>query len=339
MRIWYDACTGKQVRYAVAIAKRLRKLGHDVILTTREHPDTLPLARYLKEDFKVIGKYDPSSLSTRLQESAQRILEMSRLFQSHAPDLAIAHQSVELCRVAFGLNIPIVLTADTPYADAVNRLTIPLADTLIVSEAIPKRFFKNLGVKRIVQFKGVDEVAWMKDFVPSKKFDFDKPLIVLREMETKAAYAIDKTDLTETLARKLTSLGNVLLLPRYDSQERKRILVMKEFTDSLNLIAYADLIVNMGGTMAREAALRGTPSIVISTFTGSHVNQYVAKKGFPLFIVDSSEVMDYAKKYIGRKWDVKEKLNELENPVDIISDLVQEKTSKMAKNKKNINNF
>jgi predicted glycosyltransferase len=129
------------------------------------------------------------------------------------------------------------------------------------------------------------------------------------------------------------------LLPRYDSKERKGFLVMKEFVDSLNLIAYADLIVNMGGTMAREAALRGTPSIVISTFTGSNVNRYVAKKGFPLFIVDSAGVMDYAKKYIGRKWDVKEKLDELENPVDIISDLVQEKTSKTAKNKKNINNF
>lgn len=331
MRVWYDACTGKQVRYAVAIAKRLRKLGHEVILTTREHPDTLPLAKHLKEKFQVIGKYDPASFFTRLEASAQRVLKMSKLFQGNAPDLAIAHQSVELCRVAFGLNVPIILTADTPYADAVNRLTIPLADTLVVSEAIPQRFFKNFGAKTIVQFKGVDEVAWIKDFVPSKKFDYKKPLIVLRQMETKAAYALGKSDLTEILAKKLASLGTVLLLPRYDFRPRKDLLVLQGFVDSLNLATYADLIINMGGTMAREAALLGTPSIVIYTFSSSHVNEYVAKKGFPLFIVDSSKVISCAKKYVGHKWNVKEKLDELENPIDIIEKIVQKKATERNK--------
>jgi len=325
MRIWYDACTGKQVRYGVAIAKRLRRLGHEVVLTTRKHPDTLPLAKYLKEDFIVVGRYSPASLLTRLQESAQRIIMMGKLFRDDVPDLAIAHQSVELCRVAFGLGIPIVLTADTPYADTVNKLTIPLADALIVSEAIPRRFFENFGVTKIIQFKGVDEVAWLKDFVPSEKYDYKRPLIVIRQMETRAAYALGKADLTEMLAKKLSCIGNVLLLPRYDSHVRKGVATAKGFIDSLNLAAYADLAINMGGTMAREAALQGTPSIVVSTFKSAHVNEYVAKKGFPLFIVDSSQVVDYAKKYIGQKWNVKEKLKELEDPVDMIEKVMKEK--------------
>jgi len=333
VRIWYDACTGKQVRYGVAIAKRLRQLGYEVILTTREHPDTLSIAKALNEKFITIGKYSPTSLFTRLQKSTQRMLEMCKLFQDNVPDLAIAHQSVELCRVAFGLNIPLILTADTPYAQAVNRLTIPLADTLIASKAIPQRFFKGFGAQSIVQFNGVDEVAWVKDFVPTEKFDFKKPLIVVRQMETKASYALGKTDLTERLAQKLTSIGNVLFLPRYDFGERKGLMIIKGFVDSLNVAAHADLVINMGGTMAREAALQGTPSIVISTFSRSYVNEYVAKKGFPLVIVDSSKVISYAKKYVGRKWDVKEKLDELENPVDIIEKVVEEKKdSKVTKN-------
>jgi len=56
MRIWYDACTGKHVRYGVAIAKRLREMGHEVVLTTRKHPDTVPLAKFLNEDFIVVGR-------------------------------------------------------------------------------------------------------------------------------------------------------------------------------------------------------------------------------------------------------------------------------------------
>ena len=330
MRIWYDACTGKQVRYAVAIAKRLRRLGHEIILTTRKHPDTLPIAKTLNEKFLIIGEYNPTSLFTRLQESTHRMLKMCELFQDNVPDLTISHQSVESCRVAFGLNIPLILTADTPYAQAVNRLTISLAETLIASKAIPQKFFKSFGAQRIVQFDGVDEVAWIKNFVPTEKLDFKKPLIVVRQMETKASYALGKTDLTERLAQKLTSIGNVLFLPRYDFRKRKGLMITKGFVDSLNVAAHADLIINMGGTMAREAALQGTPSIVISTFTRSYVNEYVAKKGFPLFIVDSSKVISYAKKYVGHKWDVKEKLDELENPVDIIEKVVEEKIHSKA---------
>jgi len=56
MKIWYDACTGKQVRYGDAIARRLRTLGHEIILTTRKHPDTLALAGLLKEKFEQVGK-------------------------------------------------------------------------------------------------------------------------------------------------------------------------------------------------------------------------------------------------------------------------------------------
>ena len=114
MKIWYDACTGKHMRYGAAIAKRLRQSGHEVILTTREHPDTLALAHILGEKPTVVGKYQPSTLSSRLEESSKRIIQFSKMFKDEPPDIAIAHQSVELCRTAFGLGIPIILTADTP---------------------------------------------------------------------------------------------------------------------------------------------------------------------------------------------------------------------------------
>ena len=62
MKVWYDACTGKHTRYGAAIGKALRKRGHEFIFTTREHPDTLPLAKILGEKPIVVGKYDPSTL-------------------------------------------------------------------------------------------------------------------------------------------------------------------------------------------------------------------------------------------------------------------------------------
>jgi len=326
MKIWYDACTGKHVRYGTVIARHFRNLEHEVILTTRDHPDTLELAGILGEKFIPVGKYSPASFSKRLLGSIKRMAQFSKMFEENLPDIAVSSQSPDLCRVAFGLNIPIILTADTPYAVAVNRLTVPLANTLILSEAIPQSIYKKCGAQNVVPFKGVDEVAWIRGMKPSEGCQFKKPLIVVRQMETKATYGLGKVDIMEELGRKLASLGNVLFLPRYSRADRKDVFVKKEFLDSANLVAHADLVIGAGGTIAREAALQGVPSIVVSEFGRLQVNEYLSKKGFPIFIVRLSKVMACAKRNLGKRWDVERKLSALENPLEIMQRIVLPET-------------
>jgi len=322
MKIWYDACTGKHIRYGTAIARRLRLRGHEVLLTTRDHPDTLPLARILGEQPVVVGKYSPDSLFSRLEESASRVIKFSRMFEDNKPDLAISHQSVELCRTAFGLEIPVILTADTPHAIAVNRLTIPFATSVVASCSIPKRFLKEQGARKIIQFDGVDEVAWIKGFKPPKKLASKKPLIVVRQMETKAAYAASKTDFSQKVTEKLNSLGNVVFLGRYNKTGVKTGN-SDDFVDSASLVANADLVVSAGGTLAREAALQGVPSIVVSEIGKTYVNKYLSKQGFPLFITCPHNLFKIAKKNIGVKLDVEQKLDSLENPLDAIEKIIE----------------
>jgi predicted glycosyltransferase len=325
VKVWYDACTGKHVRYGAAIAKRLRKSGHEVIFTTRKHPDTLALADILGEKPIVVGKYSPQSLIARLRESASRTLKFSEIFEDSLPDVAVSSQSVELCRAAFGLDIPIILTADTPYATAVNRLTVPLASTLVISAAIQKSVFKRYGAPRIVPFDGVDEVAWIRGFNASRTPQFERPLIVVRQIETKAAYASGKVDITMKLAKELTPLGNVVFLARrYDKLQSEKLTVVNEFIDTASLVAQADLLVSVGGTIAREAALQGTPSVVIAEFD-IPANRYLSEKGFPIFIADPQKALRLAEKHIGERFDVEAKLEQLESPVDVIEEIIAKK--------------
>jgi predicted glycosyltransferase len=324
MRIWYDACTGKHVRYGAAIAKRLEEKGHEIIFTTRKHPDTIPLAKYLGLSFEIVGKYSPRSKFSRLYESLKRQLKFCNMFKDKQPDLAISHRSVEQCRVAFGLGIPTISTHDTPHADAVNHLTLPLIDILVVSEAIPDEHLRQYPIKRVVKFSGVDEVAWIKNSKPKQKFSFTHPLIVVRQIEAKAAYAEDSEDITLKIAKKLSRYGEVVFLSRYRRKPIKNLTVPREFIDSVSLVAEADIVISVGGTIAREAALQGTPSIVIPALGYSAVNEYLHKKGFPIFTVKDTEIISYVKSLIGRKFDVKNLLSELENPVDVIEKLIEE---------------
>lgn len=328
MQVWYDACTGKHVRYGAAIAERLRQHNYHVMLTTRQHPDTLSMIRFLDEEFMTIGKYDPESLLTRLRAGVKRQLLFCNLFEKTAcqPDIAVSHCSVDQCRVAFGLGIPIIVTIDTPYADAVNRLTLPIANYIVASKAIPKEVLDNYNVRaRIAQFDGADEVAWIKDFEPGVKYDFGKPLIVVRQVEEKAAYTNAKVDML-ALARKLTRLGVVVFLSRYNRERVKDLIVPKGFVDSASLAAEADLFVGVGGTITKEAALQGTPAIVVKLYPEQHVNDFLARKGFPIFKTDVSGAPKLAQKLLGEKRNVRHLLDKLENPVDLIEKIVEEST-------------
>ncbi|MEM1566719.1 MAG: DUF354 domain-containing protein [Candidatus Bathyarchaeia archaeon] len=323
MKVWYDACTGKHMRYGVAIARKLRGKGHEVILTTRKHPDTISLAELLNEKVIVIGKYNPKSLSSRLKEGLRRQLAFCKIFEQNPPGVAISHGSVDQIRVAFGLGIPTITTVDTPYADAVHRLTLPLADFIVASKAIPKETIQKYNPKgKIIQFDGVDEVAWISGFKPIIKYDFEKPVIVVREMEEKAVYAKKKFS-SINLAKKLTKLGTVVFLPRYRRKSIKGLVIPKGFIDSASLVAQADLFVGVGGTITREAALQGTPAIVVNIFEEQYVNDYLAEKGFPIFKADISSTLALAKKILGQKWNVQNLLAKLENPVNVILDIAE----------------
>ena len=283
------------------------------------------MIKHLGEEFITVGKYDPESLLTRLRAGAKRQLLFCDLFEQKArqPRIAVSHCSVDQCRVAFGLGVPIIVTIDTPYAEAVNRLTLPIADYIVASQAIPKKVLDDYNVKaKIVQFAGVDEVAWIKGLKPDLKYDFGKPLIVVRQVEEKAAYTNARVDMF-ALAKKLTRLGAVVFLSRYGHERVKGLTIPRSFVDSASLAAEADLFVGVGGTITREAALQGTPAIVVRLYPEQHVNDFLARKGFPIFKTDMIEAPKLAKRLLGEKRNVKHLLDKLENPVDSIANIVE----------------
>jgi predicted glycosyltransferase len=94
----------------------------------------------------------------------------------------------------------------------------------------------------------------------------------------------------------------------------------------------ADLFVDTGGTIIEEAALQGTPAIIVNAFRKQHVNDFLARKGFPIFRTQPSKVPRLAEKLLGKKKDVKPLLARLENPVDVIANIVDKLAKKEQDN-------
>ena len=77
--------------------------------------------------------------------------------------------------------------------------------------------------------------------------------------------------------------------------------------------------------MAREAALQGIQTIYIPMFK-SYVNEYLHDLGFTIAQSDLRHVYSLAVKMFGDGKDVSTLFKSLENPVDTVAEIVEDKT-------------
>jgi len=77
------------------------------------------------------------------------------------------------------------------------------------------------------------------------------------------------------------------------------------------------------GTVTREAALQGTPAIIIHVLEKQHVNDFLAKKGFPIFKTELKNAIRLADKILGQKRNIKQLLAEPEDPRDTITKIIK----------------
>lgn len=67
-------------------------------------------------------------------------------------DVHVSLTSPDAVRVAFGLGKPIIALTDTAHSYFVNKLTLPLASTVIVPSAIPmSEWAKYIPVLRLIR--------------------------------------------------------------------------------------------------------------------------------------------------------------------------------------------
>ncbi|MFQ6076538.1 MAG: DUF354 domain-containing protein [Candidatus Bathyarchaeia archaeon] len=338
--IWLDATSGKQCRFLSIVKKKLGKLGYETLLTTREHPDTIPLLERLGVDHRVVGRYMISSLEDKLKASLERELSLFGLLRDLGlPSLSITDMSPDQCAVSFKLRVPLVGTADTVHAQIVNRLCIPLIDVLIASKGVARHFLRY-APKKMVAYNGCDPVAWVRGFKPNGSvleglgLAPGEPFALARAMETRATYYWGGPDLSLEYAKRLLKHTKVIYVPRYPDQMKgakpvKGLIVPSGFVDTLSLAAFASVVISRG-TIAGESSLMGTPTISprAPRIGFDELYRYLGQMGFPLYLSEPDEVVSKAVDMIRRqekyRRDTRVLLEGMQDPSDIIIDQAKE---------------
>jgi predicted glycosyltransferase len=302
MRILIDVLTPKQVLLFQRLSSLLESRGNEVVLTTRKYREVNQLLEKNGIKARTVGEHGGGELKNKLLASTKRIQELVHIFEEYPPDLTIAHSSPEMARVSYGLGIPHVLVSDSPHAEAVARLTVPLSETLLTPEVIPKKAWLPYGItsERIVQYNALDPYVWLKDFKPDENvieelgIDEARPIITLRSAETFAAYLADDSARGRSLILKvirgllkMKDDAQVVVIPRYHDQIielnqafNENVIVCDNVVDGPSLLHFSDIFVGMGGTMNVEAVILGTPTFSSYPSESFIVEKYLIDGGY-----------------------------------------------------------
>jgi predicted glycosyltransferase len=278
MRVWIDLANSPHVPLFEPVVRALRARGDDVLLTARDHAQTLGLARALWADEATpVGTASPPGRAAKILSIARRTEALRRHARRAGADVALSHGSYAQLAAARTAGIPAVTMMDYEHQPA-NHLAFRLAARVLVPDAFPPGALRRFGARpaRVRRYRGYKEQLYLSD-APGPELalaqlgvDTAAVLVVLRPPPEGALYhRMGNTRFDELLeAAAAHPDTEVVVLPRSAEQRsryaaRHDVRVPADVVHGTSLLRAADLVIGAGGTMNREAALLGTPTYTL----------------------------------------------------------------------------
>jgi len=311
LKIWFDILTPKQVMFFKRAIDLLQGSGrHQVLCTSRRYREAVELAKIKQLDLTIVGTHGGSDRYDKLRQSSSRTYELALIVNEFAPDVAVTFSSPEGARVAYGLGIKQFGFNDSPHAEAVARLTLPLLSKLYCPWVVPYSAWTGYGIGRkdIVSYRALDPAAWLKHPDRAALENEISTTILIRLEESKASYVADKrlrtVEMIDGIVDSLHESAEIAVLCRYEDQIAEvearyggKVRVLKQVVDGTELVRSAQLFVGAGGTMTAEAALLGKPTISITPFD-FYVEKYLLRTGLVKKAADPKTLVKLAKRMI-----------------------------------------
>ncbi len=331
--IWLDITNLPHVLFFKEFIK-----GRETLVTSRDFGDLNALLDSHGIEHISVGRHGGKSPEDKLLESSKRVEKLTGIVSAkntvpNKIEVAISKQSVELPRVAFGLDIPAIQFIDNEYAEKQNRIVLPLCRRIVVPEALhtDRLIAQGAAKEQILEVNCIFEASQMKNFEPDPavlKIHELEDYVVVRPEPYMASY-FKGGEITTELIERLKGLGfQIVVLPRGD-EEYGGTKTLRN-VDSLSLIYYAKLALGGGGTMTREAALLGTPAISYYSQELLGVDRFLIKNGLLVHSTEIDEIVSLFEGVADKKQESREKANEIIDGMEDPLKKVEEEISNLG---------
>ena len=342
MKIWIDILTPKQLLFSEPIVEKLGK-KHDLLCTSRDYEEVSKLAKIRDFNLIFVGKHGGGDKKTKLKASIDRIEKLSTKIRTFSPDIVISFCSPEAARIAFGLGIKHVAFCDSPHAEAVMRLTLPLIQKLLIPFTIPKKEFSKYGIdkKNIIQYKAIDAFVTIQRKIDQKaKLPFknnNRKNILIRVEEEEASYTSKSSKIIPIIKKieREYENDNIVVLGRYTKQIKnlqkiigKKVKIVKMTYDGKHLLKNTDIFIGSGGTMTAESALMGIPTISYNAVPNI-IENFLVKKYLIRRETNPNKISNYIKKIFesnnNQNQERAERIRkQMENPIEKLIMIIKE---------------
>ena len=342
MKIWIDILTPKQLLFSEPIVEKLGK-KHDLLCTSRDYEEVSKLAKIRDFNLIFVGKHGGGDKKTKLKASIDRMEKLSTKIRTFSPDIVISFCSPEAARIAFGLGIKHVAFCDSPHAEAVMRLTLPLIQKLLIPFTIPKKEFSKYGIdeKNIIQYKAIDAFVTIQRKIDQKaKLPFknnNRKNILIRAVEEEASYTSKSSKIIPIIKKieREYENDNIVVLGRYTKQIEnlqkiigKKVKIVKMTYDGKHLLKNTDIFIGSGGTMTAESALMGIPTISYNAVPNI-IENFLVKKYLIRRETNPNKISNYIKKIFestnNQNQERAEKIRkQMENPIEKLIMIIKE---------------
>ena len=312
--------------------QRLKK-NHSVLCTSRKYNQVTDLAKIRKQKLVIIGKHGGGEKHDKLDASLSRSKLLVKKISRFSPDITLSFCSPEAARISYGLGIKHICFSDSPHAENVMRLVVPLVQKLLIPWIIPKKKFTKFGIDQnnIIQYKAIDAAIISKRKIKNIKKTVGKRIILIRLEEDEAAYSLKKRPIIPIIKEILKEFSGqeIVIMTRYASQKKylqqifqKKIKILSIVVDSKLLLYNADIFIGSGGTMTAESALLGIPTISYDAVPNI-IEDYLVRKKLVMREVNPKKMVSVMKKVFKssnsrRKNRAKKMMSSMEDPYPIL---------------------
>lgn len=266
---WFDLSNAPHVNMFEHLIKELESEGNEVVITCRPLSNTIDLLKLKGFSYTVVGVHYGKNLFKKIFGYPIRVYQLYRFLRKQNIDIAISQSSFHSPLTAWLLKIPSIYMNDNEHAVG-NIPSFIFANKILLPEfydigKAQKQFAKR---SKIVQYPGLKEgiYLWSAKLINNQK----SKNIYIRPEPWLAQYYQGGTEFLDNLILELKKSYNIIILPRGEEQAvhfKKDIflgvIVQDEVLELLEITNDCALFIGAGGTMTREMAVLGIPTISV----------------------------------------------------------------------------
>ena len=293
MKIWFDLSNSPHINLYAHLIHDLEASGHQVVISCRPLANTIDLLDLHGFRYEVVGEHYGAKFWRKVFGYPIRVWQLAQWLRPQRVDVAVSQSSFHSPVVARLLGVRSIYMNDNEHAMG-NVPSFLTASRILVPEFLSDESLRRqwAPLRRVRRYPGVKEgiYLWRLDerirnesrTRPAGR----RPTVYVRPEPWTAQYYKGDRNFMDDLLLGIKDQVAVTLLPRgkaqgehYRDAKFQGIRIVDTALDIADIAPDCDMFVGAGGTMTREMAVLGIPTISVYQDELLDVDRFLLQQG------------------------------------------------------------